>query len=90
MADEEKGTDRLYRPTEAKMLENIQTLLKLCALFPKWVTMIDHSEPTQCLISNLDLRENKEKGKSCASKTVRSYGNNIEQTIMHKQSMCKA
>lgn len=33
IADEDKGTDRLYRLTEAKLLENIQTLLKLFAPF---------------------------------------------------------
>lgn len=51
---------------------------------PKWVTMIDRSEPKQCLVSNLELWENREKGKSPASKTNRSYGNNIVQTTTHK------
>lgn len=69
IADEDKGTDRLYRLVEAQILENIQTLLKLCGLFPKWVTMIDRSEPTQCRVSTLELRGKKEKGKSQASKT---------------------
>lgn len=45
IADEDKGTDRLYGLTEATLLENIQSS-KLFALFPKWVTMIDRSEPT--------------------------------------------
>lgn len=34
IADEDKGTDRFYMLAEAKTLENIQTLLKLSALFP--------------------------------------------------------
>lgn len=33
IADEDKGTDKLYRLLKPKMLENIQTLLKLFALF---------------------------------------------------------
>ncbi len=62
----------------SKLFENF------APFFPKWVTMIDHSERTQCRVSFLELWENNEKGKSCASKTNRSYGNNIAQTATHK------
>lgn len=55
IADEDKETDRLYKLAEAKMLEDIQTLW---ALFPKWATMIDRSETTQCLVSNMELQGN--------------------------------
>lgn len=64
-------SDRLWRLTVVKMWENIQTLETFCP-FPNWVKMIDHSEPTQRLGSNLEQRENKGK-KLCIKKLGQKY-----------------
>ena len=81
IADEDKGTDRFYMFAEAKMLENIQTLLKLSALFPKMGDN-DRSLGTDAESykeSRAGGKQRKRNKVVLQRLIVRSYGNNIAQ-----------
>lgn len=90
VADEDKGLTDSKGSQRLGMLENVQKSSKTFYFFPKWVTMMDHSELTRRLVSDaqecsrLFTRNWETKQKVLhQSQTDGSYGDNIAQTVMH-------
>lgn len=95
VADEDKGLTDSKGSLRLKMLENVQKSSKTFHFFPKWVTMMDHSEPTRRLVSDaqecsrLFTRNWETKQKVLHQRqTAGSYGDNVAQTVMHHVVQC--